>query len=147
MALAAMLTDFASRLDQLTWNAWRAIHPRSRHRRTQPLRELMGRLLQSDADVSRGEVKTDLDRLGGLLAAITSGVRQAGRQANQYLSRFSPSEIEMAVDAEGGGFLTSKDIKCWRKYVELCSAAGADTVDSEIQDAIAQHVESLMKGR
>jgi len=147
MELTCMLADFAARLDQLVWNTWRAIHPHSDRRRPNPLRDLMGQLLRADMDVSRGQVKENLDRLGGLIAAITSAVRQAGRHASQYLARLSPSEIEHMAEMESGGFLTSKEVKCWRKYVELSAALTADIVEDEIREAIAKHVESLMKGR
>jgi len=145
--LICLLADFSARLDQLVWNAWYAIHPRSERRRSQPLRELMAGLVRQDVDVSRGQVKEELDRLGGLIAAITSAVRQAGRHASQYLARLTPGEIEHLAGMEGGGFLVGKEVKCWRKYVELSGSLSADTVENEIREAIAKHVESLMKGR
>ena len=147
LELVCLLGDFASRLDQLVWNTWRAIHPRSARRRAHRLREQMGELIRADADVSRGQVKDDLDRLGGLIAAITSAVRQAGRHASQYIARLSPAEVEHMAEMEGGGFLVGKEVKCWRKYVELSNALSEDIIESEIREAIARHVESLMKGR
>ncbi len=145
--LTALLVDFASRLDQLVWNTWRAIAPKSSHRRHHGLREIMRDLLRPDRDVSADQAKDDMNRLGGLIAAITSAVRQAGRHASQYLGRFSPSEIENLARMEGGGLLTSREVKCWRKYVELAGAQNQSIIENEIKEAIANHVESLMKGR
>ena len=147
LELVSLLADFAARLDQLAWNTWRAIHPRSGYHRASALREVMGRLVRVDEDVSRQQVKENLDRLGGLVAAVISAVRQAGRHASQYVARLSPSEVENLAGMEGGGLLTSKEVKCWRKYVELSRAMGPDTIEGEVREAIAKHVETLMKGR
>ena len=147
LALAGMLSNFASQLDQLAWNAWRAIHPRSAFRRAQPLRELMGGLFASDATVAPEQVRDALTSLGVLVAAMTSGIKQAGLVAERRLGQFSPGEIERAVDAEGRGLLTSKEIKLWRKYLQLWNAGSGGRLENEIREAIAQHVETLMNSR
>ena len=141
-----MLVEFAARLDQLVWNTWRAIHPRSKRRRGEPLRALMAKLLRRDVDVSAPQVKEDMDRLGGLIAAITSAVRQAGRHASQYFARLSPAEISKLTEMEGGGFLVGKEVRHWRKYVELSATMSPDAIENEIREAIARHVEQLMQG-
>jgi len=144
--LTCMLVEFAARLDQLVWNTWRAIHPRAKRRRGEPLRGLMAKLLRQDVDVSAPQVKEDLDRLGGLIAAITSAVRQAGRHAGQYFARLSPAEISKLTEMEGGGFLVGKEVRHWRKYVELSATMTPDVIENEIREAIARHVEQLTQG-
>ena len=43
--------------------------------------------------------------------------------------------------------LVSKEVKNWRKYVELSAGRDEATIESEIMQAIADYAESLMKGR
>jgi len=144
--LAALRVHFAGRLDQIVWETWRAISPRSPRRRVHALREIMRDLIRPGRDVSCEQVKEDLNRLGGLIAAITSAVRQAGRHTSQYLLRFAPGEVESMVKMERRGLLTGWEVKCWRKYVELAGAQNHDNIENEIREAIANHVESLLKG-
>jgi len=133
LELVGMLSDFALRLDQLCWTSWRHISPKSNIRRDKKLQDTLKRNIVGDQDVPRGQVAADLERLRQLIASLVSAVGQAGRQfAGRHVARFSPHEIEALASLEGGGFLVSKDTKCWRKYT--------------VMETIANYAENLMKG-
>ncbi len=147
LELVGMLSDFALRLDQLCWGSWRRISPKSNIRQDKKLQETLKRNIVGDPDVPRGQVATDLEKLRQLIASLVSAVGQAGRQfANRHVARFSPHEIESLATLEGGGFLVSKDTKCWRKYVELADALNEAAIENEIMETIANYAENLMKG-
>jgi len=147
LELVGMLADFALRLDQLVWSSWQRIAPRSNIRRDKALQQTLKAFLMGDQDVPRGQVAGDLEKLRQLIASLVAAVGQAGRQfASRHLAKFSPVEIEALASMEGGGFLVSKEVKCWRKYTELADTLNEASIDSEIMDTIANYAENLMKG-
>lgn len=147
LELVGMLSDFALRLDQLCWGSWRRISPKSNIRQDKKLQATLKRNIVGDPDVPRGQVAADLEKLRQLIASLVSAVGQAGRQfAGRHVAKFSPHEIEALANLEGGGFLVSKDTKCWRKYVELADALNEAAIENEIMETIANYAENLMKG-
>jgi hypothetical protein len=147
LELLSLEAEFTASLDQLVWTTWRTVAPRSQIRRPQGLLKNMARFASGDPDVARGQVTMDLDKLRQLVAAIISAISQAGRQfAHNHAVKFSPQEIEALAAMERGGMLVSKEVKCWRKYVELAAGRDEASIESEIMQAIADYAESLMKG-
>ncbi len=147
LALVALVADFALKLDQLVWGAWQQIGRRSTIRRDKPLQHTVKAFLTGDQDVPRGQVAADLEKLRQLIASLVSAVGQAGRQfASRHLAQFSPVEIEAMASMEGGGFLVGKEVKCWRKYVELADALNEASIENEIMETVANYAENLMKG-
>jgi hypothetical protein len=144
---AAVLAEFATSLDQLIWNTWKAVAPRSPLRRPAPLVQTVGKFVGGDAEVGRAQVAQDTERLRQLTAALVSSVSQVGRQfAQSLIARLSPNEIAALANMESGGLLVSKEVKCWRKYVELAGALDETAIEQEIMQAMAGYAESLMKG-
>jgi len=147
LELVALAADFALRLDQLVWSSWQRIAPRSNIRRDKPLQQTLKAFIAGSQDVPRGQVAGDLEKLRQLIASLVAAVGQAGRQfASRHLARFSPVEIEALASMESGGFLVSKEVKCWRKYTELADALNEASIDNEIMETIANYAENLMKG-
>jgi len=145
--LLAMLVELATKLDQLVWSSWKRVAPKSTIRRGQNLQLTLQAFLAGSGDVPRGQVAADLEKLRQLIASLVSAIGQAGRQfAGRHLARFSPIEIEALAGMEGGGFLVSKEVKCWRKYMELAGTLNEAAIESEIMETIANYAESLMKG-
>lgn len=143
--LAGLLAELAVSLDQVVWNTWKTVAPRSELRRTGDLAKTLGRFATGDQDVARGQVKTDLERVRQLTAALISSVGQAGRQwAQRHYTRFS---VEAIKEAAGPGSLTkSQAVKCWEKYTELAGAMDAVALESELLQAISKYAEDLVKG-
>lgn len=145
--LLAMLTELAAKLDQLVWSSWKRIAPKSTIRRGTNLQPMLQSFLTGSEDTPRGQVAADLEKLRQLIASLVSAVGQAGRQfAGRHLAKFAPIEIEALASMEGGGFLVSKEVKCWRKYVELAGTLNEAAIENEIMETIANYAESLMKG-
>ncbi len=148
LELMTLLVELTASLDQVVWTTWRTIAPKSAIRRPAGLLKNMARFAAADPDVPRGQVSQDLERLRQLVAAIVAAIGNAGRQfAHNYATKFSPTEIEGLAAMERGGMLVSKEVKNWRKYVELSAGRDEAAIESEIMEAIAAYAESLMKGR
>jgi hypothetical protein len=148
LELLTLLAELIMSLDQVVWTTWRTIAPKSAIRRPTGLQKNMARFAAGDPDVPRGQVSQDLERLRQLVAAIVAAIGNAGRQfAHNYATKFSPTEIEGLAAMERGGMLVSKEVKNWRKYVELSAGRDEAAIESEIMEAIAAYAESLMKGR
>jgi len=148
LELLTLCVELTASLDQVVWTTWRTIAPKSAIRRPAGLIKNMARFAAADADVPRGQVSHDLERLRQLVAAVVAAIGNAGRQfAHNYATKFSPTEIEGLAAMERGGMLVSKEVKNWRKYVELSAGRDEATIESEIMQAIADYAESLMKGR
>jgi len=145
--LAATVAELAGSLDQLVWIAWREMAPNSAIKHGADLRRLMSRFVSGDADISRTQAAEEVEKLRKLVASLISAVKMTGRQfASQYLARFAPTEIQALVSMEGGGFMVSKDVKCWRKYVELAETMDQASIENDITNSIVSSAESLMKG-
>jgi len=148
LELLTLCVELTASLDQVVWTTWRTIAPKSQIRRPAGLLKNMARFAAADPDVPRGQVSGDLERLRQLVAAVVAAIGNAGRQfAHNYATKFSPTEIEGLAAMERGGMLVSKEVKNWRKYVELSAGRDEATIESEIMQAIADYAESLMKGR
>jgi hypothetical protein len=147
LELTAMLVEFAASLDQLMWNTWRTVSPRSQIRRPAALAQSAGKFVGGDGEVGRTQLAQDVERLRQLTAAMVSAVSQVGRQfAQGHIAKFSPNEISSVANMEGGGLLVSKEVKCWRKYVELAAGLDESAIETEIMQSLANYAESLMKG-
>lgn len=144
---AAVMAELASSLDQVVWNTWKTLSPRSEIKRGQPVKGTLKRYVGGDREVAGAQVKQDMERLRQLTAALISSVSQAGRTfAQKHVEKFSPSEIEAIAKMGGGGLLVSQEVRCWRKYVELAGPVDAISIEGELLAAIAGYAESLMKG-
>ncbi len=143
--LAGMLVELALSLDQVVWNTWKQVAPRSELRRTGDLPRTLSRFATGDQDVARGQVKQDLERVRQLTAALISSVAQAGRQfAQRHSVRFSVDAIK---DAAGPGtMLKPQAVKCWEKYVELAGPLDSAALENELLQSIAKYAEDLVKG-
>ncbi len=141
--MAVGLAMFANSLDQLVWQIWKNIAPKSTLR-SSGLQNTLRRFTQGDSDVS---LSNDLEQLRHLTAALLSAISQIGTQfGQQHLARFAPHEIESMVVLEKGSIFVSKEVKCWQKYKELAKSFD-DTamIDSQVRQIIAGFVEA-MKG-
>lgn len=147
MELVAMLIEFASSLDQVVWNTWKAVAPNSAVKRPAPLKATMARFVTGEADTPRDKVKQDLERLRQMTAALTASVNQAGRQfAQRHIERFGAAEIERAVREEGGGGWGGLEGKCWKKYQQMSGTMDAEEIHRELLGAITSFTESLLRG-
>jgi hypothetical protein len=146
LELAALLVAFVRSLDQLAWETWRRMAPRSTIRRPTRVRGTARKFVGGDTEVSREQLSEDLDTLRRLIASLISAVGQAGRQfASNYHRNLSPSEIEEIVKTEGVKFYESPKAKYWDKYCDLAKGIDEQAVEREILEAIVSTAELLMK--
>ena len=142
--------EFYVSMDKVTWNIWRAIAPKSTLRRDpspqNDIAKMGARYLSGDSEVSVDQIKQVSGRLRQLLAGILTAIGPAGRGfAQKHLSKFSPEAIKDAANQESG-FFSSLEQKCWRKYTDLTRELNSDAIEMELQEAIARHAETLMRG-
>jgi hypothetical protein len=147
LELTAELVAFASSLDQLVWATWKQVSPKSDMKRPTPVQRSCSRFAAGDAEVSRTQIGADVDRLRQLTAGLISAIAQAGNLfAQKHVGKFSVANIEAYAD-KMPGMLVGKEVKCWRQYRELATAMDVQAIEIEIQNAIAEYTETLIKGR
>jgi hypothetical protein len=147
LELMAEMVGFASSLDQLVWATWKQVSPKSDMKRPTPVLRSMGRFVSGDPEVNRTQVAADVDKLRQLTAGLISAIAQAGNLfAQRHVGKFSVANIEAYAD-KMPGMLVGKEVKCWRQYKDLASAMDVQTIEIEIQNAIAEYTETLIKGR
>ena len=142
------LVALTTSLDQLVWSTWRQIAAKSTLKKQNILQRTMGRYIVGDQDVARANITQDVEKLRQLTASLVAAIGQIGRQFMQrHLHKYNPEEIQAIVQSEkGGGMFVSEEVKCWRKYKELARGLDEATVESEIQTAVAEYAEGLIKG-
>ncbi len=145
--LTTQLVTFIVSLDQLVWATWKQVAPKSDMKRPTPVQRSMGRFIAGDNEVSPTQLAGDVDRLRQLCAGVISAIAQAGSLfAQRHVAKFSVANIEAYAD-KMPGMLVGKEVKCWRQYKELSTAMDVQTIEIEIQNAIAEYTETLIRGR
>ena len=151
MKLLAVLLELALTLDQLVWNLWKQLAPKSNFRReagaSGDLRVSAGKYLGGDPEISTQQLTQMLDQSRKLTAGLLMAIGGVGRTyAKRHLERFSPDVIRDLADMEKGWAVLEQ--KCWRKYVGLAGEFATEPyIEKEIQDAIARYAEEVMRGR
>jgi hypothetical protein len=148
LELTAELVSFAASLDQLVWATWKQVAPKSDMKRPGMIQRTCAKFASGDTqETSRTQIAADVDRLRQLTAGLISAIAQAGNLfAQRHVSKFSVMNIEAYAD-KVPGIMVGKEVKCWRQYKELAAGMDVQTIEKEIQDAIAEYTETLIKGR
>ena len=145
-----VLIEFAWSLDQLVWEVWKNIAPRSiiRHDsgKHDDFRKTLGPYLTGDSEVSTEEVKKLVNKTRKLVSGLMAAMGTMGEIHNQkFLKRLSPDAIRRQAEAEPGVF-ESIEKKCWRKYTTIFAEMNEAAVEREILDAIKKYTEKLVLG-
>lgn len=150
LTLLPVMIELTCGLHQFVWTAWRTMAPNSDLRPALvSLQAAITRFAAGDPNATQDHLAKELTKLRQLTAALVAAVGETGRQfATHHCAKFSPAEIEAVVRMEGGGGIlrrpSEKDF--WNKYKDLFGELGEETIDGEIRETIAKHVELLMKG-
>jgi hypothetical protein len=151
LRLIAVLTEFAVTLDQLTWNVWKQIAPKSIVRREMgaegDFRKIAGPYLTGDDEVSTAQISQVVDKTRQLIAGLIAAIGSTGETfARQFLSRVAPAAIKEQADAESGFFIGPEQ-KCWRKYTAIFNEISGISIEKEIAEILARNTEELILGK
>jgi hypothetical protein len=149
--LFAALAEVCIMTDQLAWNVWKNLAPKSPIRRdgsAGDLRTALRRSVTGDAEVSSVQISHQLEKMRQLIAGLLASLGPAGKNfARRFQSRHSPEAIRDIVKMEGGASIFGNiDSKYWKKYTELAGEISEGTIQTDMMDAVAQYAEDLMKG-
>ena len=148
--LFAALLEMVVILDNLIWNLWKTIAPKSVVRRDSGdgFRRTVGHYVAGDREVATLQVTQMLEKTRHLLAGLLSAIGPTGETyARHHLETFAPEKIRAAVEAGSSGFLSNVDQKCWRRYMALASELNGPAVEKQIVDAIVSYTEEMILGR
>jgi hypothetical protein len=146
--LLAALLEMVATLDNLVWNLWKTIAPKSAVQREagEGLRRTVGRYVAGDREVATLQINQMLDKTRQLFASLLSAIGPTGETyARNHLETFAPEKIRATV--ETGGFLTNVDQKCWRRYVVLASELSGPVIEKQIIDTVVNYTEEILSGR
>jgi len=148
--LFAALLEMVVILDNLIWNLWKTIAPKSVVRRDSGdgFRRTVGHYVTGDREVATLQVTQMLEKTRQLLAGLLSAIGPTGETyARHHLETFAPEKIRAAVEVASSGFLSNVEQKCWRRYVALASELNGPAVEKQIVDAIVSYTEQIVLGR
>ena len=145
-----ILIEFAWSLDQLVWQVWKGVAPKTiLHAEAGPygdFKKCLGPYLTGDAEVSNEQLKQVVEKTRKLVAGLLAAMGNVGESCAATLrQRFSPTEIKKLADKEPG-LLDSVEKKCWRKYNELFIQANGPAMEKEILNNIRKYTEKLVLG-
>ena len=133
-------------LDQLAWNVWRNVAPKSTIRRDAAqgdLRTVTRRSLAGD-EAALAQVQKQLEASRQLIAGLLAGLGPAGKNfARRYQQKYTPDAIREVVRAEGGG---KSDALYWKKHTELAAEITETVIEDDVQAAVVKYAEDLMRG-
>jgi hypothetical protein len=144
----AELLEVVGTLDNLIWNLWKAIAPKSIVQRdsAENFRRTVGRYLAGDREVATLQIKQTLEKTRQLLAGLLSAIGPTGETyAKHHLETFAPEKIRASV--ETGTFVTNVEQKCWRRYVTLAEELNGPAIEKQIVNAIVMYTEEVVSGR
>ena len=144
-----VLIDFVWSLDQLVWQVWKSIAPKSliRHETGKhgDFRKTLGPYLTGDSEVSTEQVKQLVNKTRKLVSGLMAAMGTLGEiHTQKLLERLSPDAIRKRAEADPGVF-ESIEKKCWRKYTSVFAETNA-AMEKEILDAIKKYTEKLVLG-
>jgi|GEM_PF-1351015 len=150
--LFALLADMACMLDQLGWNVWKAVAPRSVFRRDHmapELRVLLRRSLVGETEASSTQVFQQIEKTRQLVSAMLASLDAAGRGfAQSYQTHYSPEAIKEAVRAEGKpGLFDNPDARAWQCYAERTGQLNAAVIEAEIREHLVRLTEEFAHGK
>jgi hypothetical protein len=148
--LFAALLEMVVILDNLIWNLWKTIAPKSVVRRDSGdgFRRMVGHYVAGDREVATLQVTQMLEKTRHLLAGLLSAIGPTGETyARGHLETFAPEKIRAAVELASSGFLSNVEQKCWRRYVALASELNGPAIEKQIVDAIVRYTEEVVLGR
>lgn len=151
LRLIAVLAEFSVTLDQLSWNVWKQVAPKSIVRRDAgpdgDFRKIAGPYLTGDDEVSTAQISQVVDKTRQLIAGLLAAIGSTGETfARQFLGRVAPNAIKEKADAESG-FFVGPEQKCWRKYVEVFNEINGVSIENEINGVLAKNTEELILGK
>ena len=145
LKLLWLVMEYMGSTDQVVWNTWKTVAPRSAMRRSSDLRQDMSRYISGERGVSGSQLKGHVEKLRRLTASMIAAMGQVGPLLTRdCLGKFDPEEIETQVAREGGGLLASREAKCWSKFTELARDLREENVEHMIKEIIERCTESLM---
>ncbi len=143
-----VLLEFSLSLDQLVWQVWKAVAPKSViHKgdgRFGDLRQCLGPYLTGDPEVSTEEVRQIVEKDRKLVAGLLGALGMVGETyAEKFLERLSPEAIREAAAAEPGVFI---EVKCWRKYNAIFAEMNGPAIEKDVLNTIRKSTEKLILG-
>ena len=149
--LFALLADMVSTLDQLGWNIWRTIAPRSGLRRDNmvpELRVLLRRSLIGESEASSTQVFLQIEKTRQLVSAMIASLDAVGRGfAQEFQLHYSPEAIRETVRAEGKpGLFDNPEARAWQRYTERTGQLSAAAIETEIREHLIRLTEEIARG-
>jgi len=147
----AQLADMVSTLDQLSWNIWKRIAPRSGLRRDNmvpELRVLIRRSLTGETEASSAQVYLQIEKTRQLLSAMLASLDAVGRGfSHAFQQQYSPEAIREVVRAEGKhGLFDNPEARAWQRYSERAATLSATAIETEIREHFVRLTEDLARG-
>lgn len=134
--LAVAMARFVASLDQLAWNTWAKIAPRSEIARVAPIGRLIGQY--ASGEIHDNElVRREVERLRILIAALLGAMGQVGHFAHRRLEELSPELIE----ASAGG----SEARSWRRYRELVGQFDESATEASVLESVAEYAEAVLR--
>jgi hypothetical protein len=146
--LFTALVELVVTLDNLIWNVWKNMAPKSSVRREQSgdnPRRIIGRYLSGDREVATLQITQMLDKTRQLTAGLLTAIGPAGDMfARKHLEKFAPEKIRASVESKAPGFIAGIEQKCWRRYVELAEELSGHAIETQVVDRIVAYTEELI---
>jgi len=145
-----LLLELSSSLDQLVWQVWKTVAPKSVFHpeagRFGDFRKCLAPYLTGDPEVSTEQVRQTVEKTRKLIAGLLAAMGTVGEAySRRVLDRLSPEAIKKSAEAEPGVF-ENIEKKCWRKYSALFNEFTGPAVEKEVLNAIRKYTEKLVLG-
>lgn len=116
----------------------------SRDLKAEDIRKLVGNYVGGDR-VEADQLHQILDETRLKVGLIISTIANLPTTlSHTHMAKFQPSLIESSVSG-GGGLLSGKEAKCWKKYLDLAEDLQPQKMEKVINDLMVQQLRKLKK--
>ncbi len=138
---AAMLAEFALKIEPWACTYWSNLAPDARNRVGQAVTKSLAKFVAGGEGGSKEALAKDLYRLRALISLLMRGVSEAGKHfARDHLSRYSVAEVAKA--AGKGTLMESQDVKSWKQYVKLMEGVDEEAIEARMCQLVAKDVDA-----
>ncbi len=143
----SLMAEFISSLSPFIWGLWKSMDSDIKFAPSGVLYDRLRELSRNSSKCKGMEEAFELNKLKHLTTAILTSSNSIGSKImTVIMPRISPERIESDVKMEGANFLTSIEVKCWKKYKQRYhEQLSYEWMENEIKKIVSVEVESFLK--
>jgi hypothetical protein len=145
--LTTLMAEFLNSLSPFIWSLWSNMNPGSKFMSSGILEKQLKVKSMNSSKYKHTKEAAELNKLKLLTTSILTSINSlGGKIMMMILPRISPERIESDVRIEGTNFLTSMEVKCWKKYKQRYREQfDPEWMETEVRNIVSSEINSFLR--